>query len=383
MERSLYRPTMAEIDLSAIARNMTLIGELAGQRSRIIAVVKADGYGHGAVPIARCCLDCGAAALAVSSLDEADELRRAGIEAPVVVLGAILPQNAADCLAIGATPAVSSYEFAAALSLEATRAGQTVGYHLKMDTGMGRTGFGWQEAPDVVHRLSQISGIRLDGVMSHFATADVCGDDYAALQIENFRAACRHILSYIGINRSPEPMLHMANSAALLRCREALFDAVRPGICLYGQPPYPGAAAAFIPAMTLKTAIVHIRDYPPGCYVGYGRTYCTAGSERIAVLPIGYADGISRRLSNNGQVLVNGRRAPIVGRLCMDQMMIDVTGIEGAGLGTEAVLIGRSGEQEIGAWEVAEWVGTISNEILTSIGKRVPRIYTAQAKPRG
>ena len=368
------RPTHAEIDLSAIAANVALACRLAGPETRVMAVVKADAYGHGAVPVARVALGAGATWLGVAIPEEAVPLREAGIACGILVLGPIAPDQADLVAAHDLDQCVSDQAQAEALDRAARARGRVLALHLKVDTGMGRVGLRPREVRRVAEKIWALPSVRLAGLMTHFADAEADEPGFAREQLVRFAEAARE-LAAAGI---PAPLRHAANSAALLFLPEARLDLVRPGIMLYGyhpRGPRGGPESPLRPALRLRTAISQIQDVAQGESVSYGRTFVAPRDLRVATLPVGYADGCGRLLSNRGQVLIRGQRVPIVGRVCMDMTMVDVSGFPDVRVGDEAVLIGRQGADEITADEVAELQGTISYEVLCRIGPRVPRVY--------
>ncbi|OGB92182.1 MAG: alanine racemase [candidate division NC10 bacterium RIFCSPLOWO2_02_FULL_66_22] len=370
----MVRPTHAEIDLSAIAANVALACRLAGPETRVMAVVKADAYGHGAVPVARVALGAGATWLGVAIPEEAVPLREAGIACGILVLGPIAPDQADLVAAHDLDQCVSDQAQAEALDRAARARGRVLALHLKVDTGMGRVGLRPREVRRVAEKIWALPSVRLAGLMTHFADAEADEPGFAREQLVRFAEAARE-LAAAGI---PAPLRHAANSAALLFLPEARLDLVRPGIMLYGyhpRGPRGGPESPLRPALRLRTAISQIQDVAQGESVSYGRTFVAPRDLRVATLPVGYADGCGRLLSNRGRVLIRGQRVPIVGRVCMDMTMVDVSGFPDVRVGDEAVLIGRQGADEITADEVAELQGTISYEVLCRIGPRVPRIY--------
>jgi alanine racemase len=367
------RPTIAEIDLSAIRDNLRAIRSLIGPAVEIIGMVKADAYGHGAAAVARTLAAEGVKRFGVALVEEGAALREAGIPGEMLVLGALLPEQAEEIVAHRLEAALSDMDFARRLDeVSRRRRGRPVGVHVKLDTGMGRLGFPPERALAVMGELAGMRGLRLAGAMTHFASADEGGAEFTRGQIAAF-LKIREAVAAAGIRA---PLWHAANSAGILLHPESHLDAVRPGLALYGgipaaQVPPP---TKLRPAMTLKTRIVLVRDFPAGATLGYGRTFRTARASRIAALPIGYADGFSRANSNRGQALVRGRRAPIVGRVSMDTVQVDVTDAPGVEAGDEVVLYGRQGEAEISIVEAAEMLGTIPYELMTALTARVPRV---------
>jgi alanine racemase len=360
----------AEIELSAIAGNTAKLAGLLPPESSLCAVVKADGYGHGAAPVARSCLSSGAKSLAVAFAEEGVELRHAGIREPILVLGYTGEEGARRALGYGLSVTVVSAENARLLSREAERMGRTAGVHLKIDTGMERLGVEPREAPGLVALIASLPGLRLEGISSHFANADASDGAFAALQLQRFLDAASSIES-AGLR---VPVRHIANSAGLIFHPESRLDMSRPGIAIYGLrasrdriPPF-----KLSPALSLRSIVTQIRSVPKGVTVGYGRTFCAARDTRLAVLPVGYADGVFRALSNRGSVGFPSGRAAIVGTVCMDQMMVDVTELPAVRAGSVATIFGEGGPP---VSEVADLLGTIDYEISCALSKRVPRIY--------
>jgi alanine racemase len=361
-----------EVDTSAVRRNTAAVCALVGRDVQVMAVVKADGYGHGMAAAARAALAGGASHLGVASAAEGAELRAAGIEAPILVLGCGMPEQARDVVEHGLTQTLATEAMARALSGEAVAAGREVAVHLKVDTGMGRLGLWPQELPAFARLVSQLPGLRVEGVYSHLATADHDDTTYARGQANRFRQALAG-LEAAGI----KPMLrHLANSAATVRFPEMWYDMVRAGLLIYGLDPLPGELAQIdlTPALTWKSRIAALKHTPAGQPVSYSGLYVTRKATRIACVPVGYADGFPRALSNVGQVLIHGRRCPVVGAVCMDQMLVDV-GDVAAKAGDEVVLIGEQMGERITANEIAAAQGTVVHEVVARLGKRVPRMH--------
>ncbi|WP_376790318.1 alanine racemase [Thermoflexus sp.] len=373
--------TWAEVDLDAIAENTRALKRWVGERVEIIAVVKADAYGHGAIPVARTVLAAGASRLAVHRLGEGIVLRQAGIEAPILVMAPLMPEEASEAVRWQLTPTLSTIEAAQALDAIARGAGRVVLAHVEVDTGMGRAGISPEDTVDFLRALRTMDGLMVEGLYTHFATADESDPSFVMRQLRRFEEVIVALES-AGIRVS---LRHAANSAATMRFRSAHFEAVRPGLALYGmrpstewEPPFP-----LHPAMTIKSRVIRVWTLAPGESVGYGRTFVAERESRMALVPIGYGDGYPRALSNRGYVLIQGQRAPVRGRVSMDQIVVDVTGITGVKIGDEVVILGRQGEAEIRAEELATWAGTINYEITTRISSRVPRIYRGERPPEG
>jgi alanine racemase len=368
------RPSRAEIHLEAIAGNVATARRLAGAAAQVMAVVKADAYGHGAVPVAMVALEAGATWLGVACPEEAAPLREVGIRAPILVLGPVSPEQAEVSVRLDLDQCVSDPAQADALASEAAKARRELRIHLKVDTGMGRVGISSRETRRAAEHLARFPLLKLVGLMTHFADAEADDLAFAREQLRQFDQAL-DALRAAGMDPA---IRHAANSAALLRLSESRFDLVRPGIMLYGCHPRGQGAAGdppLAPALRLRSEVSQLKDLTRGAAVSYGRTYVASSDIRVATLPIGYADGVGRLLSNRGEVLLHGKRVPIIGRVCMDMLMLDVTAVPEARVGDEAVLMGRQGNAEITADEFAAWQGTISYEALCRIGPRVPRVY--------
>jgi alanine racemase len=363
------RPTVAEVSLAALRHNCRRVRDLIEPGVAVLAVVKADAYGHGAVPAARAFVEAGAWGLGVSNIAEGVELRRAGLASPVVVLGGAFDGDETDVAAHDLAVAVWDAARARALAAAARAAGRTVSVHVKIDTGMTRLGLDAADVGEFGALLRGLAGLEVAGVFSHFASADAVDTAEARAQTVRFERAVE-ALAAAGVR---PPFVHLANSAGVLAAPAAHFTMVRPGIMLYGYPPAPHLAqrADVVPAMRFATAIAQTRRVPVGRAVSYAGTFVTTRPSVIATLPVGYADGYHRLASNRAAVVVRGRRAPVAGRVCMDHTMIDVTDVSGAQVGDCVVLFGGG----IGADQLAAWCETISYEMLTAVGRRVPRRY--------
>lgn len=366
----MYRGAVAEIDLDAISHNFRAVQKITGNRS-VIAVVKADAYGHGAVEAAKRLAGEGVSFLAVAFTAEAIKLREAGIRTPILIL--FDKSDLPDFFEHHLTPVLHDLPTARMFSREAGKRNCSLNVHVKIDTGMGRLGFNSRDIIKEIAAIRKMPNLRIAGLMSHFSDSDISDTSYAEKQLRSFHAV-REVL----VRKPGVPLFcHMANSAATLSLKDAHLDAVRPGLILYGQSPFDRSYPRFPfkPAMKVKTEILSLRRLRKGMPVSYGRTFITGRNSIIAVLPVGYADGYSRALTNTMDVLVHGKRAPVVGRVCMDLIMVDVTGIHGVKERDEVVLLGRQGREEITASEMGAKAGTISYEILTSLGSRSRRIY--------
>ena len=359
-----FRRTWAEIDLDAVRHNLTVIRSLLSPGCRLMAVVKADAYGHGVARVARIYDEMGVGWFAVSNLEEALQLRRLGLSQRILILSYTPPEAAKTLAAENITTAAVSLEHAVALNGAAAAAGVTLTVHIKVDTGMGRVGL---RQDGEIAALCRLPHLKAEGIFTHFATADTEDEAYTRAQFAAFTA---HLAAaeQAGIRFE---LRHCCNSAATLRYPEMHLDMVRPGIVLYGCTPDGSADPRLRPVMTMKTSVSQVKTIGAGDSVSYGRTFRAAGPMTLATVPIGYADGYSRLLSNRAVMLVNGRRAPVRGNVCMDQTMLEVTGIPGVEAGTGVTVFGP----ELPVEELAAVAGTISYEFLCLVGKRVPRVY--------
>lgn len=368
------RPTWAEVNLDNIAYNVRLLRGRTAPGARFMAVVKADGYGHGAVQVAGTALKNGADWLAVAIIDEGILLRREGFTAPILVLGYTPPEQAGRGVAHDLTLTVYRRDLAEALARAGSAAGKTARVHVKVDTGMGRIGLEPErEAVEFIASLSDLPNLEVEGLFTHFAVADSLDKSFTREQFSRFRRLIDD-LEKRGIHI---PVKHAANSAAIIDLPETHLDMVRAGIAMYGLAPSSevGTDIGLRPAMEWKTRIAHVKKISPGTSVSYGRKYVAEEETVVATLPVGYADGYSRAWSNRGTVIVGGRRAPVIGRVCMDQTMIALPPDTAAAVGDEVVLMGRQGEAAVTADDLAEGLGTINYEITCLVGKRVPRVY--------
>ncbi|RJQ04065.1 MAG: alanine racemase [Bacillota bacterium] len=382
-----HRPTWAEISLDAIAENTGRLRALA-EPADLMAVVKADAYGHGAVEVSRACVKAGASWLGVAAVEEAVELRRAGITAPILILSQSTPAQAETLAAYDLTAAVFEPETARALAAQGRRRGRPIRAHLKVDTGMGRIGVTPDEAGvEMALRLAALEGLELEGVYTHYATSDEAdrtfSDHQTALFDRFLGLAARAGLSF--------GWRHAANSAAVMQFPETRYNLIRVGISLYGL--YPSADVAMrvplLPAMTWKTRLVHVKTVPAGTPVSYGREFVAGRPTRVGTVPVGYADGYRRCMSSGGRVLVRQAYCPVLGRVNMDHFMIGLDDAPGAGVGDEVVLMGcQPGPGAsvgtmpcVPAEELARTCGTINYEIVSTVGRRVPRVFLRDGRP--
>lgn len=367
------RPTYCEVDLGAVGWNFAQVREVVGPGVKILSIVKADAYGHGAPEVAAALAAAGSDGFGVATLEEALELREAGIRGPILVLTAIYPEHVDEFFRADLKPALSDLPTLNALEAQTRKRGRMLKFHLKVDTGMGRLGLLHSEVESWLADLDKLGSLQLEGLFSQLAHAEDASGEYTKTQLENFERVVQR-LRRAGYK---PPLVHLANSAGVIGVPGAHCTMVRPGLMLYGLYPAPEMARRIElrPALSWKTRILQVKELPAASSVGYGRTFVTRRKSLIAALPVGYADGYHRLLSNRGAVIVRGKRAPIVGRISMDLTLVDVTDIRGVTHGDEVVLLGRQGGENISADEIAGWAETISYEIVTSIGARVPRIY--------
>ncbi len=380
--KEIIRRTWAEIDLDALAENYRQVRLAASPKAQVCCVVKADGYGHGALRVAAELERLGAGWFAVSNLEEALQLRQGGVQKPILVLGFTPAEEAAVLARENISQCVYSTAYAQELSHHAQAAGVQVNIHAKIDTGMSRLGFYYQDinrdegAIDEVLAACTLPGLIPQGIFSHFAVSDegAEGDLFTMRQFGCFKEMSE-ALTRRGLRI---PLRHCANSAAVFDYPLSHLDMVRAGVVLYGL--YPSAQLRAQPklrsVLSLRSVVSHIKTIQPGATVSYGRMFTASREMRVATVPVGYADGYPRALAQGGaQVLIHSRRCPVLGRICMDQLMADVTGLEGVSIGDRVTLIGRDGEEEITAREVASWEGTINYEVVCALSKRVPRVY--------
>jgi alanine racemase len=379
--------TWAQIDLSAYAHNITELKRITRKGARLMAVVKANGYGHGAIEVAGEALKNGAEYLGVARINEAVQLRTAGLDAPILIFGYTPPDQADTLIKYDLTQTVYSFSIANTLSEYALQKGTKICVHIKADSGMGRLGLPLisgnrggteyrplQNSVQEVESISRLSGLTVEGIFTHFATADSGDKSYAKIQIEVFT----DFLNRLGRKGLLPPIKHAANSGALIDLPESHLDMVRPGIATYGL--YPSdevnkSKADLKPVMTLKSKIIQLKKVPAGFNVSYGITYQTKKPTTIATVPVGYADGFNRLLSNRGHMLVHGQRVPIVGRVCMDLTMLDVGRVPDVAVEDEVVVFGRHHTESVTADHIASKLDTINYEIVSTITARVPRIY--------
>ncbi len=375
--------TWVEIDLDALTHNVSVVRKRAGEGQRVLLVVKADAYGHGAVEVARAAVKGGIDMLGVATLHEGIELRQAGIDSPVLILSPPMENETRNVIEYDLACSVPSLAIARSLSRACVERGKNGSVHVEVDTGMGRSGVGLEDALPFVSAVGKLPRLTLEGVFTHFPSSD--GDvEFTRGQVEQFVA----LLGRMERKGLVVPIRHAANSGALLGVPESLaspLNMVRPGIMVYGLRPSLGSGrdAELRPVMSFKSRIAQIRDLPAGHPISYGMTYRTPHAMRVAVIPVGYGHGYSWRLSNVGEVLVRSQRVPIVGRVTMDVTLVNIEDVDGVEVGDEVALFGRQGEAEITVDEVAERIGTINYEVICGIGKRVTRVYVRSGETIG
>jgi alanine racemase len=369
-----YRPYFAEINLDNFRHNFREVKRLA-KGKKTIGVIKADGYGHGAAELARILEEEDADYFAVAVITEALELRHAGFKKPILILGFTPPTFAGDLVENDITQAVFTYDLADAISKEAVKQNKIAKIHIKLDTGMGRVGYiPSEEAILEIKRISSLKNLKIEGIFSHFATADEVSKEFSHRQYEKFNNTIKQLESE-GIKFE---VRHISNSAAIIDMPETYYDAVRPGIMLYGYYPSDEVIKERLelkPVMTLKANVVHVKVVPENTPVSYGRKFYTKKESKIATLPFGYADGFTRLLFGKVKVIVDGKLVPVVGRICMDQCMIDVSECGDVKVGDEVIVMGECGNIRNNADDYAQILGTINYEILCMVAKRVPRVY--------
>jgi alanine racemase len=367
------RPAYLEIDLKALAANVRNIKRRSGKKVELLVVVKADGYGHGSYEVSKVALKNGAGSLGVAFLEEAIELRENGIKAPILILSPEFYDREKELIAYDLQPAIADLDFVKNLNREAKKQNKIAEVYLKIDTGMRRYGIEPSSALDFVRVVQKLKNIRLKGVLSQFSTTEDTDKDFAEKQLYLFKKAVKQLEELNG----DRLVRSIANSGAFLKLPQSYFDQVRVGILMYGIYPSPKMVkrVEVNPVMSLKSRIVQIEEVQKGESVGYGRTFITKRRTKIGTVPLGYADGYPWQLSNRGKVLVKERRVPIIGRVCMDAFMVDLTELPDVKIGEEVVLLGKQGKEKIEAHQIAGWANSFSYEIISRMGKRLPRVY--------
>jgi alanine racemase len=379
--QKLLGPTWVEINLDAMANNVKNIKELIGVKKELMAVVKGNAYGHDVLEASLVFLKNGASRLAVARLEEGIILRKTGITVPILVLGLTLEEQVELLVSYDITPTVSEYEMIEKLSESGFKQDKIVKVHLKVDTGMGRIGIFPNHVLNFIRKVKALKNVEIEGIFTHLSVADEKDKSYTEKQFGKFM----EVLTFLEKEGIRIPIKHVSNSAALLDLPHMWLDLVRPGISIYGLYPSKEVqkTVRLIPAHTFKTRIVFLKELPARKYIGYGRTYITRQKRTVvASLPVGYADGYNRLLSNQGEVLVRGKRFPVIGRVCMDQTMIDVTNLPQVKVGDEVVLWGRQEQEEITIEEIANKIKTINYEVVHMPDKkRVPKLFIKNGKP--
>lgn len=368
--------TWAEINLDALAHNMREIRRITNPNAQIMAVVKADAYGHGVKECAGALLESGADRLGIATLYEGIELRRFYPDVPILILGSSMENEAEELVKHNITPNVYTFSMAKALSDAAVKLNKTVKVHIKLDTGMSRIGFFIddsenEEVLSEIEKISQLPMLDLEGIFSHFSTSDEKNGEYTRMQFERFMKIC-NALKDRGIDI---PIKHICNSAGIMMYPEYHLDMVRPGVILYGMYPSDDVDKTKLDlryVMSLKSSVTYVKKIEPGRGVSYGKEYIADGEATIATVPIGYADGYSRQLARNAKIAIDGELYPIAGRICMDQCMIDVTGVNNIKRGDEALIFG---DGAVTVDDIAKWLGTINYEIVCMLSRRIPRVY--------
>lgn len=369
----MHRPTWVEIDADALKRNLLAIRKWVGPERKILAIVKADAYGHGDCEVSRILLNNGAEMLGIAIPEEGIQLRDKGIKAPLLLLGGIFEEQIETVIHYDLTPAVYDVKLAALLSEKAVCFNRKLNVHVYVDTGMGSIGVKHDKVIEFIKAIKNLHNLHIEGIYTHCSSSDEKDTAFTNLQIKRFR----DILAALDAINVSIPLRHIANSGAIMGYPESYLNMVRPGLSLYGLYPSEDVSReiGITPVMGFKTRIIHIKDTDAGDVVGYGKAYMIARPTRVATLPVGYADGYNRLLSNQGNVIIRGRKAPVIGRVCMDQCFVDVTNIKDVSVGDEVVLYGSQGQETITVESIAKQANTIPYEIVCNVSKRVPRIY--------
>lgn len=364
-----YRPTWAEINLDNLEYNFKQIKKLITPHTKIMVCVKADAYGHGLIGVSKRLVSCAVDYLGVASIDEGIRLRKENINAPILVLGLMLKEDIPPLFDYKLSSTVCTTDFATTLNNLARKRKEPAKVHIKVDTGMGRLGVLHEDALRFIKDIHKLKFLNIEGVFTHIACADI-NRNFTLYQIEMFK----NLIAKLKEANIHIPLVHAANSLGVINYRESHFNMVRPGLVIYGLYPKEGLAISLKPVLSLKTKVIYCKKVPPKYGISYGHTYVTKRKTSIITLPIGYGDGYPRNLSNRAPVLIGGKRFRISGRVCMDQMMVDIENLP-VEIGDEVILIGSQGKNKITAEELAELAGTIPYEIVCGLGNRIPRIY--------
>lgn len=367
------RPAFLEIDLKNVAFNVKNIRKKLGEKIEFLAVVKADAYGHGAYQVSKVVLENGADLLGVAILEEGIELREKGINEPILILYPEFQGREEKILEYDLESTVTNLNFARNLSLEAAKQKKVANVYIKVDTGMGRYGLAPEEAYQFIKKARDLENIKIKGILSQLSSAEEKEDEFTFQQLSNFKKILKQLEDFNRgfLNKS------IANSSAVLNLPESYFNQVRVGLLLYGVYPSPEVSKSIEvkPALSFKSKIIFLKEVKKGIPIGYSRSFITSRKTKVATIPMGYGDGFGRLLSNKARVLIQGKRAPVIGKVCMDAFMVDVTDIPEANTGDELVIIGKQGNEEITADEFAQWNQSINYEVLTRMGKRLPKVY--------
>jgi alanine racemase len=376
--KEFLRPAYLEIDLGALAHNISNIKKKLGNDVELMAIVKADGYGHGAFEVAKVALENGAGSLGVAILEEGIELREKGIKAPMLNLFPEPKERAEKVVEYDLDQVITDLEFVKKLSQEAKRQNKSSNIFIEIDTGLGRYGVPPKKTVELVKKIKKLGNVRLKGILSQFSTADQRKKDFVFQQLSIFKNTLDELESF----SNHIPVKSIANSGAVLDIPASYFNHVRVGHLLYGLYPSQETSESIKvkPAMSLKSKVIFIKEVENGTPISYGKTYIAKKKTNIATIPLGYADGYSRLLSNRGEVLIRGKRAKVVGRVCMDAFMVDVSHIPDVKVGDEVVVMGKQGNDEITAHDLGRWTGTFAYEIMTRMGKRLPIVYVQRTK---
>lgn len=366
------RPTFAEIDLSAIAHNVNAVKKRV-HPAQVMAVVKADAYGHGVIPVARTAIANGASYLGVALIEEGIELRNNGFEQPILIFGGTIESQLKDFMTFNVEATVYTRAIALAFSSLSKQYQTPVTIHVKVDTGMGRVGVPWQDAVDFIEYVTSLEGIELKGLYTHFATSDERDKSFANLQFERFQ----RVIAQLEAKNIHIPLKHAANSGAILDLPETYLDLVRPGVMMYGYYPSDETTESIKlkPAMTFKSSVSYVKHVPAGTSVSYGRKFIAKQPTKIVTIPVGYADGYNRRLTNKGRVTIRGKQYPVVGRVCMDLILADIGDNDSIEVGDEVILFGRPEKNAFTVYDICTLIDTIPYEVTCWVSRRVPRVY--------
>ncbi len=374
----MHRPTWVEINLSALKHNLLAIRKRVGQQIKIMGIVKADAYGHGDYEVSKVLWNNGVEMLGIAIIEEGIQLRGKGIKSPLLLFGGFFEEQIEDIIRHDLTPTLYDVKLAGLLSEKAVLLNKVVKVHVSVDTGMGSIGVRFDRAIEFIRCIKDMKNLLVEGIYTHCSSSDEKEKEFTNLQIKRFK----DVLTMLDTFKISIPFKHMANSGIIINYSDAYFNMVRPGLLLYGLYSSEDLSRdiGVMPVMSFETKVIHIKEMEPGDVVGYGRTYHVTKSMRVATLPVGYGDGYNHRLSNQGNVIIRGKKAPIIGRVCMDLCFVDVTDITNISVGDEVILYGTQGKETIRIESVAKQLNTIPYEVTCSVSKRVPRIYINKIK---